>query len=533
MDIKINKEAQIVIEKHLKNLHFKEFLNNNIKEKLKISLIKDDAPKHIKENTTAHWYFVKEYNDSYHKITINPYITRFISDNSIMSKKYDTIGSTPYIDNIKKEVYLSYIEKYFYHEFAHALYTEKDLKKIQNILNENKIPFELLNTLEDARIEEAYRKNFNYKFNWGECEGYSDVSDFYDNPELIYNPLTVFLAFIQNEGVFTVLEKHKDVVEFYKKAINAKDTYEIIDLCKEWQKNFPEQKRETFEVIYENLNRSHRQRPDKYNDIDIQNSVIVDEYSFSINIDNCVQETDNKLYEQNIIVENNTIDSLDILRGDNIIDNERVLKNTHVFERILKSNIKTTTIIPRKNISIKNYISGKQNFFIKKDTGKNIRNTKDFSLIFDCSGSMSGYPLKEGLILISVLNNLSKKGMITGNIILTSEVVDNTITLVYPLPIDEEIIKKISVNGNEGFATTFKKVSPLLKKSDYVFVYTDGCIVDEPDTNYAKSHGICTYGMYAGDDDMTEKLSEYFDTVISRKSIEELINSIIKKVRSN
>ncbi len=533
-------EARQVIDKYIKDLHFKEFLNNEIKEPLKVSLIDDNAPDDLKESYTASW----KYSKGYHEIIINPFAVSNIAPQSIMKQQYGETGSRPYIlikkDNngynvIPKEVYLSYIEKYFYHELAHSFYTEKDLNKITEILNKENIPFKIFNIFEDARIEELYRKNFNYKFNWVEFEFLSKKEIHIQMEKENIPEINIFSYFIQNEGVFKVDKKYDEVVTFYNRTIKAKNSYEVLDICKEWLQRFPDSENSKVSHFID-FTPAPRQNINYDSDLDIENSNKIFGYTIQVvgDVGKNQDESEPIPYEQAKLNHYNEGEISLILQGNDVIDEKRVMKNAKIFERILKQSSKYSTIIPQKKLNIRNFISGKQNFFVSKTDCKGIKKQKTFSLIFDCSGSMRGFPLEEGKILISILNNLAKENIVNGNIILTgTDEYKNGITSIHKLPMKDDIISKISAYAGEGFATTFTNVAPELKKSDYVFVYTDGCITDKPNRDYAKKQGIFTYGLYAGEKNMTEELVKYFDCGISRNTVEELIYLLIKKVRNN
>lgn len=63
-----------------------------------------------------------------------------------------------------------YMMSFGFHELSHSLYTERDMKKINEVLREEGIPFQLYNLFEDARIEYLWREKFGRKFDWVEHE---------------------------------------------------------------------------------------------------------------------------------------------------------------------------------------------------------------------------------------------------------------------------------------------------------------------------------------------------------------------------
>ncbi len=99
------------------------------------------------------------------------------------------------------------------------------------------------------------------------------------------------------------------------------------------------------------------------------------------------------------------------------------------------------------------------------------------------------------------------------------------------MPADETIIISITTGGGEGFKTTIRKYGKILQESVKVFVFTDGAIGDAPDRDFNRKLGIKTYGLYVGESDQTEMLKRYFDEAISKTSLEDVINELLKIVK--
>ena len=76
-------------------------------------------------------------------------------------------NATNIIDFVGEERYLN---SYLYHELAHSVWTEKDIKFINDELFIAGVPFALFNLFEDARIEEKMRLHIRKPFNWARYE---------------------------------------------------------------------------------------------------------------------------------------------------------------------------------------------------------------------------------------------------------------------------------------------------------------------------------------------------------------------------
>ena len=96
---------------------------------------------------------------------------------------------------------------------------------------------------------------------------------------------------------------------------------------------------------------------------------------------------------------------------------------------------------------------------------------------------------------------------------------------------DEKVISTIRTGGGEGFKKTIEKYGKVLQESEKVFIFTDGEIGDIPDSDYNRKLGIKTYGLYVGETDQTEQLRKYFDEAISKTTLEDVINELLKKVK--
>ena len=307
------------------------------------------------------------------------------------------------------------------------------------------------------------------------------------------------------------------VVEFYNKACNAQNSMEIIDICAEWLKEFPESYKDELLNYYEQG--SGTGKGDLMSPKDMEN--ISGE---SISGD----ENDKSLEEEAIeMLSKGSKDGLGTLYGSPAtFDETRLNKLTQLFKGIIKRGmVKYNSIIPSKKLNIRNYTLGSDKIFKKSqyDNGK----SEKLSVILDCSGSMSGSHLYAGKEFLIIINRLAKQGLIRGNIILTESLKQ----VLLPMPVDEKVISTIRTGGGEGLKKTIEKYGKILQESEKVFIFTDGEIGDEPDSDYNRKLGIRTYGLYVGNSDQTEQLRKYFNEAISKTSLEDVINELLKIVK--
>lgn len=311
------------------------------------------------------------------------------------------------------------------------------------------------------------------------------------------------------------------VVEFYHKACNAQNSMEIIDICDEWLKEFPDSYKDE---LLNNYEQSNSQGKGKGKADLLSPKDMEDISGESISGD----ENDKSLEEDALArLSKGSKEGLGNLYGSPVtFDETRLNKLTQLFKGIIKRGmVKYNSIIPSKKLNIRNYTLGSDKIFKKSqyDNGK----SEKLSVILDCSGSMSGSHLYAGKEFLTIINRLTKQGLIRGNIILTESLEQ----VLLPMPVDEKVISTIRTGGGEGFKKTIEKYGKILQESEKVFIFTDGEIGDIPDSDYNRKLGIKTYGLYVGERDQTEQLRKYFDEAISKTTLEDVINELLKIVK--
>lgn len=306
------------------------------------------------------------------------------------------------------------------------------------------------------------------------------------------------------------------VADFYKRACEARNSMEIIYICEEWLKEFPDS---ASDALLDDFQQGKGKR-DIIKPEDMEN--ITGE---SISGDEQSSEEEKAAIPD--LTRGSTQGLGRILKGIPETFNEtRLNKLTKLFKGIIKRGmVKYNSIIPSKKLNIRSYSLGSDKIF-KKQQYENGKSEK-LSVILDCSGSMSGEHLYAGKEFLIIINRLAKQGLIRGNIILT----ESNEQILLPMPADETIIKSITTGGGEGFKRCIEKYGRLLQESVKVFIFTDGAIGDAPDRDFNRKLGIKTYGLYVGESDQTEQLNRYFDEAISKTSLEDVINELLKKVK--
>ena len=237
-----------------------------------------------------------------------------------------------------------------------------------------------------------------------------------------------------------------------------------------------------------------------------------------------------------------TAETYNLLRSKDKMNNLsfnrlEINKYASQLERILFNRFeKVNTDIPNRRIDSRRYSLDFNNIF--SNTIDNLKGNDSFFIIFDCSASMGPNSfnltmdesyIKNGFILLLILNLLAKRNLIYGKVAFTN----NKGYLLLDLPVDEDIINRINTYGGEGFEFTVKENIEYIKKMNKVFFFTDGHYDFNSsilDTLRLKNK---IYAMYVGSIDKLPFLESKFSNVLLASSIHELVLKILKSILKN
>lgn len=470
-----------------------------------------------KDLNTACWSF----NNMCHNI----FIGDAILDN-ISSKKRDSKIN-------------HYIESYLYHEVGHSLFTERDLKALNECLHHKEMSFRMHNLFEDARIEHLIREKTKRSFKW---LTYEDVNKI-DTTQ----PISQFFLLIQKEfsllnedGVKDCFEMHnidERILGFYKQTIASKDSWEVIDVMEEWLKVFPQSKEETEEQLGElgfgnnsDLSQSLQlqdnsqrleemfQDSDDVNENSSENSNQEGDKGNSafkpLNHGKPLEEFSNYDYTR-------TCSSVDI---DKTLIRRLLPKLQSIFRG---KSVKTDTARPSKRLSIKGLINDSDKIYRREE--EFAPSTKKFNLIVDCSGSMYGEPLNGAASITLLFSELAASRYVKGNLILSSTSGYQT----FPLEsLNQKRIEEVfHTHGGEGFSNTFDATEHLMRQAEINFVITDGYITDGAlDKKKMSAKGIKTFGLYIGEPEQCE-LQKWFHIGAAKRTLTEMVDELYRKIR--
>jgi len=426
-----------------------------------------------------------------------------------------------------------YIQSYLYHEVAHSLYTEKDLRAIDKALKAESIPFRVHNLFEDLRIESQMRADLERKFLWTE----------YEELERREDPLSKLFILVQCE-YNALIEEDKDeilemfdieekITDYYHDTTECKDSWEVIDVIKRWIEDYPLPPKNDLNDILEALGMG--EDSDLSLALELQESgEMIEETMDSFENINDDDEPSrggpSKDYDPEEsgepLDEHSSFDFSAWDYGDREIYTKTLNKMLPKLKSIF---VEKSRYAPSrkasKRLNIKGIVNDSDYTYKRKETESVAR--KSFNIMIDCSGSMHGAPMHNAATIVALFSSLAREGLVDGHVVLSSS--SGYQTLKIPMS-DEQIKLYLQTGGAEGFHNTFKCVEDILKKGDTNFCITDGHITDGPlDKKALTKKGIHTFGLYVGDPNECN-LSPWFHRGIAREKLSELIDELVRNI---
>lgn len=200
--------------------------------------------------------------------------------------------------------------------------------------------------------------------------------------------------------------------------------------------------------------------------------------------------------------------------------------------RMFKSHTLPAAIeTPGKRLSSRHLAKGELRYVHKRVFGG--KGKRRYHVVYDCSGSMSGRPDREGKLFLLALNELARRGYLEGKLILSGFPCGRPGWISYDFPVKPETILRINpTHGSEGLDYALRENLRSLGEVDDVFIYTDACICDAPmDHGFYKSRKIYPVGLYAGDKEYTSEMERHFPQNIVRDNIEAVVDAMLIRNR--
>ena len=460
------------------------------------------------------------------------------------------------------ELQQKYIENHYHHERAHALFTERDMKRVNKSLKAIDAPFNVFNLFEDALIEHRYRREGDYRFEWLTMENL----DFSPRPE------SLLFALIQAEGSLDVVEqalnewkpkapvveagqeqdfsmflsmfapnpqdtqealkaKLPRVFEYYQKITSAKGTLFLMPIINAWLDEFgrpppsPTRNKGMEDLELSSKMMTDAQAADEFD----KDAKQVSGGSEGANPDSQLPEEseDGQKQKSDDTYAAESKRGKVLHKASTAVDLTRAQTLAARFSKFFQQTSRVvSTKTPQRRMSARHFALGRAPYRRLELQG---RGAKNVFIVIDCSGSMAGSHMMEGKLIITALSILARQGHVTGHIAL-SAVTDGPSWEVFKLPVAQEVINRIQgYAGAEGLEDTLRDNMKFLQKADYAMVYTDAQICDKPiDKSFFHQHGVYTWGLYVGkEDSYLDELMQYFDKAIMRNTAEALVDAML------
>jgi len=419
---------------------------------------------------------------------------------------------------------MKYLHAYLHHELAHSVWTIKDLKSINNILKGEGFSFSVFNLFEDARIEENMRQHIKKYFNWSK----------YEVLDIPVNALDMLFYIVQtehNQKSIVKLKKQIDaeafdefkvVYEFYKKIIQCATSMGLVDIMREWYRQFP--LTQEYAKVYEDQNQLFVEEAKILEDDEAFDELLyglTNILDFSIGVNSGANAKSTESISSSLLREYPIRSAFDTTKRDMLL--AKMKKLFFISEKAI------ATRIPSKRLNIKRMASGSEKLFKQKSQPKLVK--KKITIILDLSGSMHE-SIKNMRLLIDVINTMAREEIIEATLILSAEYSGAEKYEIMSMPLAENTIERIHpLYAAEGLANTMNKNIDLLSLSDYVWIFTDGMIAEESiNKNDFHKYNIRTHAMYIGNVDYKSEMQRYFDYVICEKDVDDLANQIFNLI---
>ena len=415
----------------------------------------------------------------------------------------------------KFEKFPEYMKSFAFHEFSHSLHTPKNMESINESLRKKRIPFELYNLFEDARIEHLWRENFGRKFSWTKyeeeklkelmqkirktLESYGNyLKEWKENGfSKVLGTLAsdVFFLFVQTEevdiskelGKIKPLDKlEKDFVDtvqnYYRRVIEGNE-YSVVEECKRFVEEFGFPTRvlqvigngdmeisdEDFEVLWEDAKDEGESEGESGKG-----------------------EVENREYREGEPI-------VELSSNKVSLDWSSVERDVNKLIKVFRTERKRiSSIFPAKKLNTKRLAFDEEKVYLREEEKKT--RMKPFTVIVDCSGSMDMMTPHQHF-LVALFSELVRKLRTESYLILTK----NDEAQLFKLPVSRDVIERIPYDGgSENIYGGIVRFQKYILRTKYVFVISDMVITDYWDNTKVKiqeliRRGIEVIGIYKGD----------------------------------
>ena len=530
---KIIKEGIKIITK--KNMFYYAFKNDKKEDKkteYEFRLFKDEHP--------PFWYYDEKENK--HIIAI-PDKQEIIEQDEMKSNyiKADTIHS-------------------ILHEFAHSLFTRKNIKETAEYLKSKEVPFDVLNIVEDIRIENELSKKF-----LGGLPIYYFVEKYigekiFDRKIIQKNDSfkTIIFKLLYHQGLYT---KHAYSnmtflrIEPYLKRIKEANERTIVDIAVDFYNEFKEE----FEILINYVKNPENLKNDNEaktiaEKADIKSEISKDEKEILENSEKIEIETmedsdvnlsikfDTDKNKTHIEKEGTNYNFFNDVKNEPTLTRKDYEDIKKIKKDLMKLSLKNKDKIINSDFNIEEInINGVIDFVTKIDTNAPINKktiNKDSKLkkihfFLDLSGSMADEPIINAVKMLIAINELYYKYKTTSTITLHKNSKYQTIRI--PMN-SQDIINLIDLarGGIESIDIAIKNTEKkYLKESDLIIAITDAQVSMQDKKALLKLlNNPKAFIVYTGDKD-------YFNSSFLKKiehkvfTSKEFLDDLIKELSIN
>ncbi len=217
--------------------------------------------------------------------------------------------------------------------------------------------------------------------------------------------------------------------------------------------------------------------------------------------------------------------------GRYVIDEQFVKSQLSPFEEALKMGVGKRLTFNSGRFSAKAYSRmSSQGIFTRKEVvpeGK-----PKMALLVDCSGSMSGAPIRGAAHMCEILSRLHSVGLLEARIFCSGSS-GNRNGFEVPMPQPTCVWERLMApHGSEYLSQTFKKFRARITECDLVACYTDADICDHKLTpKLWRQHGKTCVGLYVGPVIQADVMAKFFDYSIARETTANLFHEYLRLVK--
>jgi hypothetical protein len=413
------------------------------------------------------------------------------------------------------------------------------MDKLNAALTRHKVPFSLWNLFEDARIEHLGRQEFAETFDWLADEKACAFAQPVQASQLLF-------AYIQHEGQETwvtelpqesdVLECLDKVREYYGRICACPSTMELLPIAVQWLEDFPNSEfaQGDLSLLQSLMQMAPDQREKTLSELDGKSESAQPPRPSS---NSSFQAKAAQDYDGTQLIGKSSA-MLEPLPNCEL-EAARVQRAAHKLKSLLQAGGPARKVYsqePSKRLSSRHLGMGQLMYqHREKQTGAK---TLEFTVVFDCSGSMRGFAHDEGVHLVAALNELARQGLVRAQLILSRIVMADARNAsqfqVIPLPCTQDVLQRIPCNGmGEGLQYALSANLKSLEDFGNVFIYTDACIGDAKLQSKALARrGIFPVGLYIASEQEElygQAMQEHFEQFVVRASLDSLVESLAQR----